>query len=83
MPSEDSDGISTVARLLVRLIILYNAPFVQTKRQKFITPRFYLPPQFLLAARIGTGQAAAVDHLSKASGNLSPVIPCLAHQNDF
>ncbi|HFB2608165.1 TPA: hypothetical protein ACE6MQ_000821, partial [Neisseria gonorrhoeae] len=37
-----SGGISTVARLLVRLIILYNAPFAQTKRQKFAASARYV-----------------------------------------
>ncbi len=35
-------GIFISARLLVRLIILYNAPFVQTKRQKFAASARYV-----------------------------------------
>ncbi|WP_206740580.1 hypothetical protein, partial [Neisseria gonorrhoeae] len=35
-------GIFISARLLVRLIILYNAPFAQTKRQKFAASARYV-----------------------------------------
>ncbi|HGN7031435.1 TPA: hypothetical protein ACKW04_002079, partial [Neisseria gonorrhoeae] len=38
----DRYGIFISARLLVRLIILYNAPFVQTKRQKFAASARYV-----------------------------------------